>query len=553
MVTQQKTVPTRSAASTPDEVPSSVDFVVVGAGAAGCVMAARLAKRTHSRVLLIEAGTSSGEDTDTLTPGAALAQLARPELSWNDVLVPQKGLNGRRLPLAQGRGLGGGSSLNLMAWFQGHPEDYAAWVSAGATGWDWGQMSTTFAEIENRYQDPSPQHRDGGPMTISVATDLHPISSAFVTAGHYLGLPVTDDFNGAHREGVGLGQANVHDGARHSVVAGYLRSAVEDDGLIVTTGALVRRVIMRGKRAVGVELQLDSGDRLTVDANLGVVLCAGAIRTPQLLMLSGIGNSEDLRSIHIEPRIHLPGVGANLSDHPMIYPTWRALDGAGLLTFAGTAETTEYELLRRGPLASLTQSVAMLCSEDSLSAPDLQMFLIRAGLDDNLAPLSEPAVSCGIALLTPQSRGSVRLASADPTEPPLIDPNFLTEPQDAVVLRRGLELAQKLFRSPDLAALTQGPISPQADLAGEDIADWIRQHAYSEWHPVGTARMGTDAQSVVDPASMRVHGTESLFVADASVMPVIPRGNTQAPTIAIAERAASRVAGTLSQVSFSGT
>ncbi|MFD0484178.1 GMC family oxidoreductase [Kineococcus sp. GCM10028916] len=532
-----------TAFDTPDvtssDLPAEAGLVIVGGGAAGCTLAYRLVAAGVRDVLVIEAGTNTGAEANGVVPGAALARLADPSLSWNDELAPQSALGGRAVPFAQGLGVGGGSSLNLMAWFRGHPEDFRSWEAAGATGWGPADVSKVYAEIESRTPGAP------GTMVLSTASDLHPISSAFVLAGRELGLPITDDFNGPQSTGVGLTTSNISRGRRWSVVDAFLQPALRSGHVRLTTGARVDRVVLDGHRATGVEVTLADGTTRHVRAREGVVLAAGAVRTPQILVLSGVGGREELDDLGVATVLDLPEVGQNLSDHPVVYTSWRARSGEGLLTSAGADEALLQAELGRGTLASLTQTGAMLATAPGDGAPDIQMFLARVGLDDHLAPMAEPSVSCVVSLLTPRSRGSVRVISRDPAVAPSIDPRLLGEPEDAVALRQGLRRTEELFQTKVLTAVTDGAISPAAGSSDLALDEWIRDHVYSQWHPVGTARMGSDARAVVVADTMLVNGADRLWVADASVMPTVPRGNTQAPTIMIAASSATRIAAVL--------
>jgi choline dehydrogenase len=439
----------------------------------------------------------------------------------------------------QGRGLGGGSSMNGMVWFHGDPVDYDGWHAGGATGWAWKNVQPVFRAIESSDFGDGEWHGSRGPMRVTRPRDVTALPLSFVAAGAELGLPVVEDFNGAEREGIGLLQANIDDGRRHSVVDGYLRPALGRPDLTVRIETLVTSIVIERGRATAVECTDAQGRSRRVAARRAVVLAAGALRTPQLLMLSGIGPAGHLREHGVEVIRDLPAVGANLQDHPQVPTTWPVIDGSQLWSSVTDADRRAYQLLRRGPLASYVQAGAKVRTRSDLPSPNIQLTLALIG-GDRSERMSESAVRCVVVVchLTPVSRGEVRLATADPAAPPLVDPKYVAARADREDLAEGLRLVQRLFQTAPLKAATGGQALGPGAWDDDTLDTWIQDSCMSTFHPVGTCRMGTDPAAVVNSATMEVNGIPGLHVTDASVMPSIPRANTHAPTIMIAERAA---------------
>jgi choline dehydrogenase len=516
-------------------LPDVVDHIVVGAGSAGAVVAARLSADPDRTVLLLEAGDPVDQDV-TRVPGMA-SSLWSGTMAYENLTVPQAGLDGRRIALTTGRGLGGGSSVNTMGWFQAHPEDYDGWAASGATGWGWADMAPYPRRVEDHEFGAGTYHGAGGPMTITTPYHLHPVTARFIEAGAALGWPVNPDLNGESREGIGLVQSNIRDGARHSVLDGYLNPVLGRPNLTVRTATPVERIAFDGTRAVGVRCA--AGE---VRARRSVVLCAGALRTPQLLLLSGVGPRDQLGCHGITVVADLPGVGANLHDHPVVPIPWALVDAPALRGgyYENPADT--YRMIRRGPLSAVGQAAAVLRTDPGLTAPDLQLVLALRGADAGRDPIDTPMVVSLVCLLTPDSRGTVTLRSSDPADPPAVDPGYLTVRRDVDRLRAGLRTALELFAAPALKAVTGPAIGLPVDPRDADLDGFIRAGAGPYWHPAGTARIGSDELSVVDPR-LNVHGITGLQIADASVFPAAPRANTQATVIAVAERAAGLIAG----------
>ena len=531
------------------ELQQDFDYVVVGAGTAGCVLAARLTEDPRMRVCLIEAG-GSGRSRYVDIPAAIVLAQRSAELNWGFQTAPQPHLDGRRIPVPRGRGLGGSGLINGMVYFRGHPHDYDAWASAGADGWSYRDVLPYFRKSEhNENFGPSVFHGRGGPINVRTITHPNALNFAFIEALRSLGYPSRDDLTGADTEGAALRQVTIRGGRRDSTARALLRPALERSNLTVLTRTRATRVILEGHRARAVEALGERG-RIVVTAAREVILCAGAVQSPQLLMLSGIGDPEHLASVGIEVRHALPGVGRNLHDHlasPIFMRmadstsyglSWRALP-------RDLSDIASYLLLRRGPLANnIFESAAFVRSRPGLEKPDVQLVFQPA----TRPPPSFPfPVGHGFAVspvgLYPASRGRLTLASADPLAPPRIDPNLLSAPQDIEPLIRGIRLGRQIFAAPPFARFKAEETAPGPAVQSDaDLAAYIRSGAYTVHHPVSTCRMGRDPLAVVDPA-LNVMGLEGLRVADASVFPSIVGGNTNAVVVMVAEKAADLILG----------
>ena len=525
------------------------DFVVVGAGTAGCVLAARLSEDPRNTVCLLEAG---GEDRHPFihVPATVAAAIARPSLNWRFMTVPQPALDNRRIPLPRGRVVGGSGSINGMVYFRGQPRDFDDWAAMGNPGWGYRDVLPYFVRSENNgsYAD-SPWHGRSGPIRVSHIPRPNPMIAAFLEAMRSLGFKRCEDFNGPDPEGYGLRQGTIRNGRRDSTAVAYLRPARARSNLDVRTESLATRILFENGRAVGVEVER-AGQLQRLQARREVVVCAGAVQSPQILLLSGIGDGEALRALGIEARQHLPGVGANYHDHVAagILMEMSNSESYGISLRAaprGAWNLLEYALFRRGPFASnVFEANAFVRSAPDRHRPDLQIVFQPARRNPGTFPFP---LGHGFALsvvhLYPRSRGRVSLASPDPHVPPAVDPNLLADPEDLPPTLRGLELSRRIIAAPAFARYRAVEVQPgPAEQGDAALAGYVRRTAYTVHHPVGSCRMGTDADAVVD-AGLCVHGVAGLRVVDASVFPRILGGNTNAAVVMVAEKAADMILG----------
>jgi choline dehydrogenase len=518
----------------------SVDYVIVGAGSAGCVLANRLTEDPAARVLLLEAG---GEDSDDMIHiPAAFASLFKTKWDWNYETVEQKH-TGKTAYWPRGKMLGGCSSMNAMIYIRGNRADYDGWRdSHGAEGWGFDDVLPYFIRAESNQRLGGPWHGTDGPLYVEDRRFTHELSSAWVDSAVTWGLKRTDDFNGETQEGAGLYQVTCRKGRRWSTADAYLRPALARPNLTVRTNVQATRVILEGTRAVGVSY-LDNGEERIVRADAEVLLSGGAINSPQLLMLSGIGPAEHLRQHGIDVAVGLPGVGENLHDHPAAGIVWSTRGTTDIADSATPGGLLRWQLTKRGPLASnIGEAGGFYSTVAGLGAPNMQVHVAPTLFYDN--GLREPTTSgftSAATLVDVASRGKLRLRSAHPLWKPALDPAYYAESADFDAMLSALRSLIEIGRSGPLARFLDKPFKPDRhDLDDEALAEQIRENTQTLYHPVGTCAMGTGEHAVVDPA-LKVRGVDGLRVVDASIMPVVPRGNTNAPTIMVAEKAADLI------------
>lgn len=519
------------------------DYIVAGGGSGGCTVASRLVEAGCS-VLLLEAGPRDNHPFIHI-PGTFI-RVHGTRRTWMYRTDAQAHVNGREVFIPQGRTLGGGSSVNAMIYIRGQQQDYDEWAAAGAKGWSWDDVLPVFRRAEGNRRLGAPLHGTDGPLKVSDGTHRHPLSVAFVSAAMEAGVPYTQDFNGAAQEGVGYYQTTTDAGRRCSAAVAYLGRVRGRRNLSVRTGMEVERLVFEGRRAVGVIARADDGSRHEFRCREEIVLSAGALATPNILMHSGVGDGVHLRDLGLGVLHDLPGVGRNFQDHLAASVYARTREPMSLLGhdrgMKALRHGLQYVAARRGLLTSNVIESGAFVDATGCGRPDVQFHVVPTLVGDvDRAPPEGHGLSLNPCALRPKSRGTLRLRSADPHDGFALDAGFLSDDEDLRVLVAGVRFARRIMRAPSLARHLDGMLMlPDIDddaIPRQVYEDYVRSVAKTVFHPVGTCRMGTDQLAVVSP-ELRVRGLEGLRIADASVMPLIVSGNTNAPTIMIGERCA---------------
>jgi choline dehydrogenase len=527
------------------------DYIVVGAGSAGAAVANRLSADLRNKVLLLEAGRAS--HPWSFIPIGMARLIRNPAANWLYSSEPEASTNGRRLPVPRGKLLGGSSSINGMVFVRGQAQDFDTWAQMGNRGWSYNDVLPIFKRMESYAGEGDDAFRGrDGPLRVTNPEPRDPLFATIIKAAGQVGIRHNPDYNGASQEGIAMSQATIARGRRMSTARCYLDPVRNRGNLHIETEALTERLLLDGKRCTGVRYSV-AGEVREARAGRSVVVSAGAFNSPQLLELTGIGQPERLRNLGIEVRHELPGVGENLRDHYV--PRTRWLVGKKGITFNDRGrglglvhQALRYALFRQGMLAMAGAPIrAFVCSRKGLEAPDLMLGWIPM--------LTEPSPrgprisrQSGLTLyahaVRPESKGHVHIAAADPREPPAINFNFLSSPPDAELTVRAVRIAREIMTAPAMTPLQMSEIAPGADRTTDDeILDWVRNAAETTYHPVGTCKMGSDPVAVVD-SQLRVHGIKGLRIADASIMPTLTSGNTNAPSIMIGEKAADMLLNT---------
>ena len=527
---------------------SSFDYIIVGAGSAGCVLANRLTADPGVSALLIEAGGKDNSVLVRMPAGVGALLSTRTRFNWYFETEGQKNLMNRKMYWPRGKGWGGSSSINGMIYIRGHARDYDQWRQMGLEGWGFGDVLPYFKRAEGNENGGDKFHGGDGPLAVSNGRSKMPLFRAYVEAGAQAGFPTTQDFNGYQQEGFGPYQLTIKDGRRWSTAAGYLLPALKRPNLKAEVNAHTARILFDGKRAIGVEY-VQKGKLCRAMANREVILAGGAVNTPQLLLLSGVGDADYLRKWNVPIVADLPGVGRNLQDHLDVTVQYECTQPITLYEFSKPLKQIQtglaYSLFGKGMGRQQgLESGAFVKTRAGLEVPDLQIHFVAAlMMDHGRKKADRHGFTAHACQLRPESRGHIALKSLNPLDPPLIQPNYLATENDKRTMREGVKILRQVFAQKPFDPFRGPELMPGAAVTSDDDIDaFIRRSAETIYHPVGTARMGHDRLAVVD-GELRVHGTQGLRVVDASVMPTLVGGNTNAPTIMIAEKAADMILG----------
>jgi choline dehydrogenase len=519
------------------------DYIIIGAGSAGCVLASRLTEDPTVKVLLLESG---GKDTaKEIHMPVAFSKLFKGPNDWAYYTEPEGQLGNRSLYWPRGKVLGGSSSLNAMIYIRGHRSDYDQWRDLGNSGWGYSGVLPYFKKAENNQNGASEYHGASGPLHVSNPRSLNPLSEIFVDAAAQAGFKCNPDFNGATQEGFGTYQLTQRQGQRNSAAAAFLRPAMSRPNLTVRTNVQAFAILFEGKRAVLVNFQ-DGGGSKQERAEREIIICGGAIGSPQLLMLSGIGPAEHLRALDIPVLCDLPGVGANLQDHPALPVAYECTQAISLASAETITNLIRYMAFKTGPLTSnVGEAGGFVKTYTSCPTPDVQYhFAPGYFVEHGFQQIKEHAYSVIPTLIRPNSRGRITLRSSNPLDAPVIQANYLADPRDMQAVVEGLRIARAIGETNAFAKYRKRELCPGPEINNDDkpLRSYIEKYAETLYHPVGTCKMGPagDKLAVVD-SELRVHGVDGLLVVDASIMPIIPGGNTNAPTIMVAEKAADLI------------